>query len=395
MEPPAAKEPLPTKILLIEDDETDFMWIERALGKSRHRRFELKRTKTLEEGLSFLNKAMPDFVICDLGLPDASGLQSYEAVRKNAHDVPVVVLTGNASDENLGRQAVKQGAQDYLIKGVVTPDGLLRAIDYAIERKRALLLRDQFVHMVSHELRNPLGVLKEVVAQLIEFHGTNLTKEQKELIELAQKCIQRLIRTTSDLLDVAKMESERVPLQITSFDFIDLVKELSRFFESVVKKKGLALEVLLPQGQALIQADRDAIARCITNLLNNAVKYTEKGFIKIIVSETATHWQCHVADSGSGIAPGNMERIFNRYEQFGTPTSSAEKGVGLGLSLCKEIAERHGGFIEVQSKLHEGSTFTLNLPKQFRERKKLGEILVEEGLVAKETIEQALKKQAS
>lgn len=363
MELSTSKPDLRVKVLLIEDDETDIMWIERALATSKNKTFELKPARSLEEGLRALDTYKPNFIISDLGLPDASGLQSYESLRKKARDLPIVVLTGNVSDENLGLEAVKMGAEDYLIKGVITPKGLLRAIDYAIERKQNLLLRDQFVHMVSHELRGPLGVLREVVSQILEFGTGNLTASQKNLLELSQKAIHRLVRTTSDLLDLAKMEARRATLQITTFDLLELMTELHQLFEATVKKKGLLFEVLLPQNQAMIQADRDILARCITNLLNNALKYTEKGFIRISVTETPVHWQCHISDSGMGIAKDDMARLFNRYEQFGKPSMSAEKGVGLGLSICKEIAEQHGGSIEVKSELGKGSTFTLNLPK--------------------------------
>lgn len=353
-----------TRVLLIEDDETDAMWLGRALAGSRFRSFELKVGTTLQEGLACLKNEKPDFVICDLGLPDASGLQSYEAVRKAAPELPVIVLTGNTSDENLGREAVKLGAQDYLIKGVVTPDGFLRAIDYSFERKQALLLRDEFVHMVSHELRNPLAILKEVISQLFDFSGGNLTETQKELLGLFRSAVDRLLRTTSDLLDVAKMESGKAELRVTDFDLVELVRELGRFFEGASGEKGLELRMGPFPAKALIHADRDAIARLITNLLNNALKYTENGFIHIAVAETQTHWQCRVSDSGIGISAGDLSMIFNRYQQFGKPALSAEKGVGLGLSICKEIAERHGGWVEVQSQPGKGSAFTLNLPKE-------------------------------
>ncbi|MFZ5801634.1 MAG: sensor histidine kinase [Candidatus Omnitrophota bacterium] len=369
MESPEKLPGPPARVLLIEDDETDAMWIRRSLAQAQGRTFQLTHAKTLEEGLAVLDKGEADLIICDLGLPDASGLESYEAARKAAFDLPILVLTGNISDENRGREAVRRGAEDYLIKGVVTSDGLLRAIDYAVERRRILLLKDRFVHMVSHELRNPLAALREVTAQLLELHAENLTPLQKELIELAQSCIARLLRTTSDLLDVAKMESGRASLQITAFDLVELVKELCRLFEKNVSRKGLALEPRFPEKPVLIHGDRDAIARCITNLLNNAVKYTEKGFIKVEIAETPGHGLCRVSDSGIGIAAEHIPKIFNRYEQFGKPAISAEKGVGLGLSICKEIAERHGGSIQVESVLGQGSVFTVQLPQEGPARK--------------------------
>lgn len=190
---PVIPEQAHRRLLLIEDDDVDAMWFQRALKANRHTTYELTRAGTLREGLELLAKTpKPDVVVCDLGLPDTFQLQSFQAVTKSCPELPVIVLTGNISDEDLGIEAVKQGAQDYLVKGIVSPDGLLRAIEYAIERKRTLLQKEHFVYLVSHELQNPLAALTQTVALLVDGGAGELPAKAKMVLNLSLSAINRL-----------------------------------------------------------------------------------------------------------------------------------------------------------------------------------------------------------
>lgn len=381
------------RILLLEDDEVDALWVERAIRHSKTVLYASVRAESLAQALEILQKETFDIILSDLKLPDASGLDVYEALDRGAPGLPIILLTGNLLDEDIAIKAVQKGAQDYLIKGQVDEKGLLRSLSYASERKKLLCMRDHFVSMVSHELRNPLTALEGSLQVILDNAVASGMQEQKEMLEIALRSIMRLSRITDDLLAIAKLEAGKTREVKTFFNMNELVKEVVVLFEELAQKRGLQLKMSFPSKAVEVYADRDKIARVFTNLLSNALKFCQKGFIEISVSESGEEVQCGVADTGRGIAPEALGRVFSKFEQFGRSVDGVEKGTGLGLSICKEIVELHGGKIWVTSELGKGTTFSFTLPKGPKDHQKLGEILVSEGAISKEQLHEALKKQ--
>jgi len=347
----------PIRILMIEDNENDMLMIRDALADRT--RYELEWAADLAKGLECLGRARYDVILLDLGLPDSQGVQSIGKINIFFPQIPLVVLTG-LDDESEGLDAIRQGAQDYLVKEQVYPGVIRRVIRYAIERKQRLALKDHFVNLLSHELRTPLMVLKELFLLLDMEKVGVLNEAQRKFKEMGVSTIERMDRTASNLLELAKMESGKIVLKKTRFDFNALVTEIADSFEYPIKQKGLELKKKYLGSRLEISADRDKIAQVLTNLFHNAVKFTRAGWIEVSTGESDNRVECRLSDSGPGMAKENLVKIFGKFEQFG---ETKHKGSGLGLSICKDIIRLHEGEISAESILSQGAVFIFTLPK--------------------------------
>jgi signal transduction histidine kinase len=350
------------RILMIEDNPGDARLVREILSEEVASKFVLEHAANMAQGLEKLGGEEWDVVLSDLNLPDSKGLETFTSLSTKAPALPLIILSG-FNDENFALEAVKNGAQDYLVKGQFDRHVLVRTILYAIERKKLIHMRDEFVNMVSHELRNPLAVLKEALVQFHEGTEHLLKKDTLELLEIAMRSVDRLARTTNELLELAKMEAGKTEFEKTPFNLTALIHEMTSFFHSRISLKGLTFHKNLPAHEIYVIADRDKIAEVLTNLLTNALKFTSTGSIEVSPSDFPDHVECSVCDTGTGIADENLPKIFSKFEQFGKKMASVEKGTGLGLAICKEIIERHQGKIWVESKYGCGSKFIFTLPK--------------------------------
>jgi signal transduction histidine kinase len=344
------------KILLVEDDDFDAEWVRRALKGIE--RFSLERAETLSGGLDLLQKGDFGLVLSDLHLPDALQTGVFQAIAQKVPLVPVILLTGD-SDDRTAIEAVQQGAQDYLVKGEVDARGLVRAIDYAVERNRLLVMREHFVHIVSHEIKNPLGNLKASLALMRGGYCPG-ERDREEILRIAANAVERLIATTSDLLDLAKMESGKVELKAERFDLNAMLQELGRFLEPALKKKGLALKNLPPGREMPVVADPGRIWRVFFNLAHNAIEYTQEGSVEFSAEDGPEGVRCCVSDTGPGIPESDLPRLFLKFSRVG---SRKGKGTGLGLSICREIVELHRGRLWAENTPGRGAKFTFTIPK--------------------------------
>lgn len=358
------------RVLILEDDEADALWAARALRSSQTVCYTATRVETLAQALDLLKKEAFDLILSDLKVPDAFGLEIYQALEQNAPGLPIILWTGNVLDEAVAIEAVQKGAQDYLIKGQVDARGLLRSLVYANERKKLISMRDHFVNMVSHELRNPLFAIQELIRMVYKSVEVSGPKDQKNILEMVLSSMARLFRITDDLLAIAKLEAGKAKDLKTVFSIQDVVREVTGLFERVAHKKGLQLKTVLPSEAVKIYADKDKITQVFTNLLSNALKFCVEGFVEISISEFPEEVRCSVKDTGCGISPEELGKVFSKFEQFGRFINDVEKGTGLGLSISKEIVERHGGKIMVESEPGKGSTFFFTLPKHLRGEKR-------------------------
>lgn len=227
-------------------------------------------------------------------------------------------------------------------------------------------LKDEFVAQVSHELRTPMAIVREGAAQMLEGLCGPCTPEQSETLTIALRNIDRLEHLIADLLDLSKIESGKIPLNKTEFDLAALAKEISAGFEKQAAAQGLELKMRLPARGLQVTADREKIARVLTNLIGNALKFTQKGTIEISAEEKEGAALCGVSDTGLGIPPEQISRLFHKFEQLSPAVSGIRKGTGLGLAICKGILEEHGGKIWVENNPGQGAQFIFLLPNHYK-----------------------------
>lgn len=230
-------------------------------------------------------------------------------------------------------------------------------------------LKSEFVSVVSHELRTPLAIIKDVVMLLIDEIVGPLKEKQKGLLIKAKDNIARLNHIIEGLLDISRIESGKIKMHYSLINLNDLLMDSSAFFKKLAQEKGIDLGYDLPRSQINIFMDGERINQVITNLINNAIKFTEQnGKIKVKVRVFETKARVGIIDTGIGIAKQDLPIIFNKFVQLGNGSQAERKGIGLGLSIVKELVEKNGGEIWVESKLGVGSKFYFTLPRFYTDK---------------------------
>jgi len=251
-----------------------------------------------------------------------------------------------------------------------TPEKSFEELQLEIERHiRLEELKDDLINTVSHELRTPLSITKEAISLVLEHVPGPINDQQAEILGIAKNNVERLARIINGLLDVSKIESGRTRLHREEFDLGRLVRLTAAAFEIKSRDKGLGLSVRLPGQTVVAYADEDKVSHILMNLVDNAVKFTKRGSVEITVADKGTSVECRVRDTGPGIAPQDLPKIFDKFTQFGRRDGPGEKGTGLGLSIVKGLVELHKGEIRVESELGQGKTAIFTLPRpDFQDR---------------------------
>jgi len=238
--------------------------------------------------------------------------------------------------------------------------------------RRANEAKTEFIFFVSHELKQPMTSIKGYTDLLIKGVAGELTDAQNSFLETVRSNVGRLNTLVSDLLDISRIESGRIRLELRSVSIEEVIGEALRTTQGQIEAKQQTLEVEVPADLSPVRGDRDRLVQILTNLVSNAYKYTpEGGHIAI----RAQRWSdgrdvtgqdefvlCSVIDTGVGMTPENQKRLFTKYFRADDPTVCSIPGTGLGLVITKSLVELHGGEIWVESEAGKGSTFSFTIP---------------------------------
>jgi len=224
-------------------------------------------------------------------------------------------------------------------------------------------LKDEFVSTASHELRTPLSVIMGAIRLVLDEIPGKIVEEQREVLSLAKENVQRLSRIVDSLLSISKIESGRLELQKVIINICDLIRSTVSDYQPLAQEKGVHLDCEVPKEGVNICLDPDRIEEVLINLISNSIKFTTKGgWVKVSCREQEGEVLVSVQDSGVGIAKEDLPKLFDKFTQFGRKAGPGEKGTGLGLAIVKKLVQMHGGRIEVESQVNEGTTFTVSLP---------------------------------
>lgn len=231
------------------------------------------------------------------------------------------------------------------------------------EKKKLEKVRQDFISNVSHELKTPLSSIKAMVEVLLE-GGAEDSKLRKDFLESINQEIDRLSRLVNDLLLLSRLESDKDFLNPTPTDLVALITRAVSRFQPRAMKEGLTLTLDIDGDIPPIKVDVNYIDQVISNLIDNAIKYTPSGGkIEVKVENTDKGIKVSVKDTGIGIAKEDLPRIFERFYRGDKSRNLSLGGMGLGLSIVKHIVEAHGGKVGVESEIGKGSTFYFILPK--------------------------------
>jgi len=364
------------QVLLVEDNAGDARLLREMFSKERAESFELTHLLRMSEAVTHLAKGGVDIVLLDMGLPDGHGLDTVRRAHAAAPGVPVIVLTG-LDDEALAAEAMKEGAQDYLIKGQIENRALPRALRHAIERHRMqtetdlirtnqIQFKDEFLSHVSHELRSPLTAIYQFVTILLDKLAGELNMEQHEYLEIVLRNVKQLQSMIDDLVEVTRVQAGKLMIEPQCTSVSDAIVYTVNTLQGAATAKGITLSSVMGHRLPSVCADPTRIRQILIILVDNAIKFTPaNGAVKVqarILNEKPNLLVVEVSDSGCGISTDMTERVFERLYQVTDNGQAGRKGLGLGLYICKELVTRQGGHIWVTSSPQQGSIFSFTLP---------------------------------
>lgn len=243
-----------------------------------------------------------------------------------------------------------------------------RGADYDITTLRNMdQAKNEFINTVSHEMRTPLTVVREANT-ILEME--ELTLQQRNVLEISKKNIDRLSRMINDVLDYQKLQAKKVELIYHTIDLRKFFKDIIDSYTVVANKKHLLLSIQMKTNNPFLSTDEDKLYEVIGNLLDNAIKYTDQGSVSIRVEDKDSDTLCCIIhDTGYGIDKKEIPKLFKAFSQTSTVNFKKTGSTGLGLAICKEIVHLLQGSISVESKIGEGTTFFVMIPRKKVKRK--------------------------
>ncbi len=219
--------------------------------------------------------------------------------------------------------------------------------------------REEVLGVVAHDLRNPLNLIITSTDLLLE---ENLNRERRtELLEVALRAGKQMNRLIGDLLDSVRIHAGKLTLDLEDVAVVMIFHQAEETFRPLAEKRGISLEAVPPEDGVAVRADPLRIAQVVGNIVSNAIKFTpERGNVTLRASADGNHVAIHITDTGPGIAPADLEHLF---ENFWQARRNDHRGVGLGLAIAKAVVEAHGGKIWCESSPGHGSTFSFTLPR--------------------------------
>jgi signal transduction histidine kinase len=346
------------RVLLLEDDPDDAALVRRSLRGSPYSTVWCER---MVLALERLKAGGVDVILCDLHLPDSSGLETVQRLKAAARGVPIVVLTGSVGAED-GLESVRAGAQDYLSKDELVGPHLVRTLSFACERQEIDRFKEELVRMVAHELRSPAATAVSCLDLLREEYARALPPEAREMLQKADQSLGHLLAVLDDLAQAHRAGLGRLTIAITDVDAAAAVREAAEALTGRARARGITLAVEAPP-VGKVHADPARLRQVLTNLADNALKFTEPGGRVTLTVGPHDRTDCAqfaVVDTGPGIAPEEAAKVFDKLYQ--APLGRKAGGLGLGLYIAREFVQLQGGMIWVESRPGVGTAFRFTLP---------------------------------
>lgn len=373
------------QILIVDDDPSEVVLLRRHLDRAGIAH-ALTACHDPDEVPGLLERGDFTVVILDQELGPRKGLDLLEEMASRGDHPPVVMLTGHG-DESIAARALRAGAVDYLPKSSLSADLLRRSLTNAIEKRRletvvarqradleeanAVLRRknremESFYHTVSHELKTPLTSTLEYVALVLEGHAGPTTEEQQDYLGVAVESARQMALYIDDLLDVTRLETGKMTIRPAATEIASFVERVVESLMPMAAERGIVLETEAAPELPAAAIDERRIAQVIRNLVHNALKFSPEGgriLVSAAVSTEPEMLLVEVSDTGRGIAQADCSVVFERLAQVSDDDFSTHGGLGLGLSICRDLVQLHGGRIWVQSEVGVGSTFSFTVPR--------------------------------
>ncbi len=356
-------------ILVIDDEEAIRDSCQQVLRKAG---YDCHTAVDGIEGLRLVNEVEPDLVLLDLMMPGIDGLETLRQIRKRHENIVCIVITGYATIES-AVDAMKRGAFDFLPKPF-TPEELRLIVNRGLEQRRLLeetrelreekaKMQQYFITIVAHELRSPLLLVKQYLDLIVGGKMGKVDEVAGEMLSGAHSTLHGLLDIIADWLKLARINAGDITGNLESVKACGLFRKVIDDLAGQAESKGVTLELTPPAGDCILRAHAESLDVVFKNLVSNAIKYNRPdGTVAIRCSQADGQLRVDVADTGIGIPEKELPFIFEDFFRVKSSRTVEIPGTGLGLSIVKKIVEGHGGTVEVESRLDEGTTFTVFLP---------------------------------
>lgn len=365
---PASK---PDRILVVDDSPDNLFLVQTILEEEG---YEISLAEDGRIALEQIEQSPPDLILLDVMMPEMDGFEVTKRIRENLNlpFMPILLIT--AFDQPSVVKGLDTGADDFIRKPVEVDELLARVrsllrLKHAIdEREQIARQREDFVSWMTHDLRTPIVAAERMLLLFQQGALGELSPAMQEAISTMARSNRNLLAMVNTLLEVYRYEAGRKNLCFSPVNLQEVVEEVTQELSPLAKEKGLSLNYTSQENvNTKVVGDRLELHRVLTNLIGNAIKFTDTGLVEVRLSNNhdaddpeLSQVVIEVQDTGPGITPEDQKILFDRFRQG----SHKRSGSGLGLHLSKRIVDTHQGTLEIQSELDKGSLFTVRLPTQ-------------------------------
>lgn len=363
------------KILVVDDSVANLDYLKDLLKEYSYKVAIAKNGKT---AIQKAKSQTFDLILLDFVMPDMNGLEVCKEIKSIniQQDTPIIFLTAN-QDEDILKQAFEAGAVDYIRKPFSNTELISRVKNHLnlVQNKKELAIakeyaesatkaKGEFLANMSHEIRTPMNGIVTVIDFLKE---TEITKKQKDFIDIIQTSSDSLLNIINDILDFSKIEAGQIELEQLNFNLREEILDVLKPLEFRAKDKGLIMKLNFDKNiPKIVNGDILRINQIIINLVNNAIKFTQSGGIYVNVKlleqkNKSLNIEFKIQDTGIGIKKENQKKLFKSFSQSDASSTRKYGGTGLGLAISKNLVNMMKGQISLVSDYGTGSTFTFNL----------------------------------
>lgn len=382
---------VPASILIVDDTPAKLESIAAVISDMG---LEVTKASSARDALRHLLKRDFAVILLDVKMPIMDGFETATLIHgrpRSAH-TPIIFITAEADSDSDRFRGYTMGAVDYIFSPILPEvltakvrvfvnlfylqrklklqaEELQRSSDEISRKNRELEVaskaKSEFLANISHELRTPLNAIIGFTGTLLMKLAGPLTADQDKQLKIVKSSAKHLLSLINDLLDVAKIESGKIELDIKPVNCNSVLHELAETMRPMATLKGLSFKIEETSENAVIQTDRRIFIQIMINLINNAIKFTHDGGVTVSLTQRNENGvlmtEVCVTDTGEGIKPEDQSKIFEAFMQADTTSTRRFEGTGLGLHLSRKLADQIGGRITLQSEYGKGSTFSLML----------------------------------
>jgi two-component system sensor histidine kinase/response regulator len=355
-----------SKILVVDDEPVNIFLLESILTEEE---YQVITASNGYEALSIINETSIDAILLDIMMPEISGIEVLEKIKKNERikDIPVIIISAKTEALDV-KVALEKGAIDYIKKPIDSMEMLARlqtALNLKHKEdslKQLLAFKDQVISFVSHNLRSPIN---NIIGYSTLLYNLEETDEQKRrFISQILENSERMYEFVNKLLNKAYLESGKITLKTKEIPVKRLIDRSVMPYCRKLEEKNLEIKINISDDIYII-ADETLLLEVFNNLIENSIKYTpETGSIKISVYKEINRVIVEISDTGIGINKENIPGLFQAFNNHFTQGTLGEKGTGFGLSICKKIVDLHGFDIDVDSEKDKGTVFKVIIPQK-------------------------------